>query len=702
MTTNHPGATELMRHDTSHTGARMRVALESDLTALDVLRLLRGDERPFALVGSWAGGGAVIGSEPVAVAAEDDDPFVLLDRLPHVEGHEPGEVGGGWFGYLGYSLGARLERLPPAPPRRVSLPPFALAYYDHVLRRDPDGRWWFESLREADGDKRLEARLDLLRRRLSSAELASSPGYTLGPFRPRPGRRAHAAGVGWCRSYIADGDLFQANLCLRLEADFGGDPVGLFTAAAGTLAPDRGAFFMGPWGAVASVSPELFLRRTDRAVGTAPIKGTRPYTPAGRAELLASGKDRAENVMIVDLMRNDLGRTCAYGSVEVPVLAEAVAGAGVWHLVSEVTGTLAPGATDADLVRGAFPPGSVTGAPKIKAMRTISELESTAREVYTGAIGFASPLAGLELSVAIRTFELADGKAWLGAGGGITWGSDPDTEYRECLTKARPVIAAVGGVLEEDDNGGLPAPLGRPQTPTRQPRPDPARGVFETLLAVDGELVLLDAHLRRLASSAHALYGERLPPDLAATVASSTPASGTWRLRVVARPGEEVVVAHVPVDRGDVLPVEPGELRLLVLPGGLGSHKWVDRDLLGGPHEALIADLGGELLETGSGNLFLVEGDELVTPPADGRIRPGATREAVIALAGELGVPVRVEAVCTVRARAAGGLFRTSAIRGLQSVAGCEGVGRWDTSATARLLADRLRERWAARPTSSA
>src|SRR4051794_24856877 len=183
----------------------MRVPLESALGALDALRALRGDNHPFALTGAWAGGGAILGSEPVALAPADADPFALLDELPAMEGSEG--VGGGWFGYLGYSLGERVERLPPPPPRRTALPPFALARYDHVLRLDADGRWWFEALA---GD---HPRLDVLRERLAVAPAAEP--YELGTFRAYPGRAAHARAVEWCRRYIAAGDLYQANLCLR-------------------------------------------------------------------------------------------------------------------------------------------------------------------------------------------------------------------------------------------------------------------------------------------------------------------------------------------------------------------------------------------------------------------------------------------------------------------------------------------------------
>jgi para-aminobenzoate synthetase/4-amino-4-deoxychorismate lyase len=619
----------------------LRVPLDSALSPLDALRTLRDDARPFALVGAWAGGGAVLGSEPAALAPADADPFALLEELPPVEDAPPGAVGGGWFGYLGYSLGARVERLSPPPPRPHPLPPFELAYYDHVLRLDGAGQWWFEAL--ADD----HPRLDVLRDRLAAAPPSPRP-YELGPFAAYPGRRAHSEAVTWCRRYIAAGDLYQANLCLRLESSFEGDALELFAAAAGELEPDRAAYLSGPYGAVASLSPELFLRRAGRDVLTAPIKGT----GSDPAALEASVKDRAENVMIVDLMRNDIGKSSAYGSVSVPQLARAKPGPGVWHLVSEVAGTLAPGVGDAALVRGSFPPGSVTGAPKIKAMEVISELESTGREVYTGAIGYASPAAGLELNVAIRTFEMAGGRAWLGAGGGITWGSDPDAEYRECLAKARPLIEAVGATLDEPHDPRPWSPLAAP--PSRRPRPDPASGVFETLLAVDGEPVLLEEHLDRLRASVAELYGAELPPlDLA------LPPAGAWRVRIDFVPGEGLAVESTPA----AYPTEPLMPRLLTIPGGLGAHKWRDRALVAPRPEPLILDLSGEVLESGSGNVFIVEGDGLVTPPADGRILPGVTRAELMRTAD-----VSVEPIDLERLRAADEAFVTSSIRGRQAL----------------------------------
>ena len=194
-----------------------------------------------------------------------------------------------------------------------------------------------------------------------------------------------------------------------------------------------------------SLSPELFLARHGRTVRTAPIKGTLPRrgpSDAGNAAaLLSSVKDVAENVMIVDMARNDLGRVCTTGSVTVPQLLEVQPHPGVWHLVSTVAGQLTPTTGDAALLAATFPPASVTGAPKHRALEVIAALERAPREVYCGAVGMASPVAGTELNVAIRTLEFHRDRVWFGVGGGITADSDADAEWAECGTKAAPLLA---------------------------------------------------------------------------------------------------------------------------------------------------------------------------------------------------------------------------------------------------------------------
>ena len=558
----------------------VRIPLEGGVSATDACLLVRDDARPFALTGGWAGGGALVGSEPLVAAGEHDDPFQLLDRQPEVGDAEHGAVGGGWFGWLGYNLGARLERTPPAPPRPAPLPPFAIAFYDHLLRLDSAGQWWFEALWTDARAAALDRRAELLGARL--ADGVSAAPVWLGELEPAPpGAAGHLAAVEECRERIAAGEIFQANVCLRLEGRWAGDPLELFARAAGALEPRHAGVVAGPWGAVCSLSPELFLRREGRRVVTEPIKGTAPRQEGARHALVASAKDRAENVMIADLMRNDLGRVCEYGSIEVPELVEPRPGPGVWHLVSTVAGRLRPEIGDADLLRASFPPGSVTGAPKIQAMRVIAELESSGREAYTGAVGYASPLAGLELNVAIRTFELRGEHVWLGVGGGIVADSEPARELEECLVKARPVVAAAGGQVAAS------APRAAVAGPPRAldgaaDRPDPALGVFSTLLVQDAAAVDLEAHLARLRGSVEELYGQTLPDDLERRVGEAVAGRPRGRLRVLAAPADGGVAAVAVACEPLAAPTRPAPVTVVpfALPGGLGAHKWRDRRLL--------------------------------------------------------------------------------------------------------------------------
>jgi para-aminobenzoate synthetase / 4-amino-4-deoxychorismate lyase len=643
----------------------VRVPLEGGPDAAEGALAVRDDEHPFALAGDWAGGGALVGSEPVVVASPEDDPFALLDVQPEVA-HDEDAVGGGWFGYLGYSLGAMLEPVPPSPPRPVPLPRFALAFYDHLLRLDPAGRWWFEALWSDDRDAALRKRLEILTERLA-AGVRRRP-VRVGAFAPvSPGAAGHVAAVAECRERIAAGEIFQANLCLRLEARWSGAPVDLFARTAGTLEPRHAALVAGPWGAVCSLSPELFLRRRGRRVITEPIKGTAPRLE-GPETLAASPKDRAENVMIVDLMRNDLGRVCEYGSVSVAELAEPRPAPGVWHLVSTVAGTLRPDVGDADLLRASFPPGSVTGAPKIQTMRVIADLEATAREVYTGAIGYASPLAGLELNVAIRTLETRGDRIWLGAGGGIVADSDPEAELEECLVKARPVVEASGGRLAAGhairrSKGKFVFALAGAAS-----RPDPADGVFSTMLVRDGAVLDLVAHLERLRDSVRALYGRDLPPDLERRVAAAARSHRRARLRIVfgPHPGPELdldPLPDAPPTTGTV-PLAPA-----LLPGGLGAHKWRDRRLVDELERRLgavplIVDLDGDVLEAAHANVWIREGRTLVTPPLDGRLLPGTVRARLLAEPPP-GHTAREEPLTLERAAAADGFLLSSSLRGL-------------------------------------
>jgi para-aminobenzoate synthetase component 1 len=250
--------------------------------------------------------------------------------------------------------------------------------------------------------------------------------------------------VAAIREAIAAGDVYQVNLTRRLSAPMpaGGDVAALGAALAeGNPAPYSAVVRLPAIGChVASASPERFLQRDGDLVSSSPIKGTAP-DPSGLTD-----KDRAENVMIVDLVRNDLGRVCDYGSVEVPSLLTLEHHPGLVHLVSTVTGRLRVGMGWADAIAATFPPGSVTGAPKIAALEHIAALEPVGRGVYCGAVGWvdADRQAG-DLNVAIRTFWVEDGQLHLGTGGAITWDSDPDDEWAETELKARRLLRVASG-----------------------------------------------------------------------------------------------------------------------------------------------------------------------------------------------------------------------------------------------------------------
>ncbi|MFJ2108933.1 chorismate-binding protein [Streptomyces microflavus] len=267
-------------------------------------------------------------------------------------------------------------------------------------------------------------------------------------------REAYTAGVRRIRAYIAAGEVYQANLCRVLSAplpDPGRPDVDALTAllARGNPAPYAGTIRLPEHGVeVATASPELFLRRDGLTVESGPIKGT------GRTEGDLLEKDHAENVMIVDLVRNDLGRVCATGSVTVPDLCVVEKHPGLVHLVSTVRGELAEGAGWPELLAAAFPPGSVTGAPKSSALRIIEELERSPRGPYCGAIGWVDADRGTaSLAVGIRTFWIdRTGSAPLlrfGTGAGITWGSDPEREWDETELKASRLLAVASGTFEQ-------------------------------------------------------------------------------------------------------------------------------------------------------------------------------------------------------------------------------------------------------------
>ncbi|MEO9330431.1 aminodeoxychorismate synthase component I [Gordonia aurantiaca] len=375
--------------------------------ALDVLRVLHAETRgrglppPAALIGDWLGADAVIAPsvEVVPGCAPPDRP----DRY--------------WFGYLGF----------PVRSHESALPHTAGGLTDGVLVLR-DGEW---SVRGSGIPDWARAALD------APPGVAGEPTSTEWSA---PHRDPHLVAVEQCLEAIRAGEVYQACVCTRFTGALTGTPVDFFADLAGATVPAKAAFLQGDWGAVASLSPETFLRRTGNIISSSPIKGTLP-AHADPDALSASAKDIAENIMIVDLVRNDLGRIAATGSVRVPELLSVVPAPGVWHLVSTVEAILHPRTGNDAVLAATFPPASVTGTPKLRAMELLADWEADARGVYCGAIGVAGPDGALDLNVAIRTVEISpDGSLGLGVGGGITIDSNPLSEWQECLDKAASIV----------------------------------------------------------------------------------------------------------------------------------------------------------------------------------------------------------------------------------------------------------------------
>lgn len=419
-------------------------------------------------------------AHPIAVVeavAEGSDPFATarrtLGRLASeplaADGTDAADLppfAGGLVGYLSYDLGRRLEVWPVEATADQDLPLLRLALHDWVLAWDRRlGRAWLAG-RTVDGrTDRLRLRLAAVRERVVESDLvhaAGEAGTVPETLQLRSGldRPAYEAGVERVRAEIARGEIYQANFTRRLEAPFRDDPWPLYRRLRTGDPALFGAYLdLGPSPAtgarraILSASPEPFLSvSSDGRVASDPIKGTRPR---GRdrqddrclaAELLASAKDRAENVMIVDVLRNDLGRVCVPGSVRVPRLCRLERTARVQHLVSTVTGQLERGRDAFDLLAAAFPGGSITGAPKLRAIELLEHLEPVRRGPYTGAAGWIGPDGAMQTSILIRTFVADGDRLSLHVGGGITWRSDPAEEWAETRAKAAGPLGAIGAI----------------------------------------------------------------------------------------------------------------------------------------------------------------------------------------------------------------------------------------------------------------
>ncbi|QTF08273.1 aminodeoxychorismate synthase component 1 [Brenneria izadpanahii] len=390
----------------------------------------------------------------------DADPFTLLQQHLDLMGMEIAAGAqsdfpfqGGALGLFGYDLGRRVEKLPAQAARDIDLPDMAVGLYDWALIADHQ-RQTLTLIVHGD----LQARLNWLanppaRRHQSDFQLA-------GPWRANMSRAEYGEKFRKIQDYLLSGDCYQVNLAQRFVADYEGDEWQAFLRlSSGNKAPFS-AFLRLPQNTVISVSPERFLWLENQRIQTRPIKGTLPRLADKDADALQaarlaqSEKDRAENLMIVDLLRNDIGRVAVPGSVRVPELFVVEPFPAVHHLVSTIVAELPPTRHAAALLRACFPGGSITGAPKIRAMQIIEELEPQRRNGYCGSIGYLSICGTMDTNIAIRTLLTEQGKIYCWAGGGIVADSREQAEYQETFDKIDRILPVLSQLDKQQEKTG--------------------------------------------------------------------------------------------------------------------------------------------------------------------------------------------------------------------------------------------------------
>ncbi|HAW93205.1 TPA: aminodeoxychorismate synthase component I [Candidatus Azambacteria bacterium] len=385
------------------------------------------------------------------------DPFTVLDCALKRYFPEPvnGELPftGGALGYFGYDLGRYLEKLPELSKHDIALPDMAVGLYSWTLILDKQQQqlWCVDYHGDA------QARWQLIQHQLSQ-KLAATPFKLTSTWQANISQAQYNERFAQIQQHLLNGNCYQINLAQRFSARYQGDEWQAYLALREANAAPFSAFIRLEQGAVLSISPERFLQLKNRQVETKPIKGTRPrhsnlqLDQQAAAELQQAEKDRAENVMIVDLLRNDLGKVCRVGSVKVPALFAIESFPAVHHLVSTVTGELAAQYNACDLLRGAFPGGSITGAPIVVPMTIIEQLEPHRRSVYCGAIGYINNNGDMDSNIAIRTLVCSEGVVHCWAGGGIVADSQADSEYQETLDKVNKILPVLVNVNTTADN----------------------------------------------------------------------------------------------------------------------------------------------------------------------------------------------------------------------------------------------------------
>jgi para-aminobenzoate synthetase component 1 len=587
----------------------------------------------------------------------EGDPFDALSmiiKLYHLD--DPGldtPVGAGIFGYLSYDLKDYLETLPRTSMNDLSMPGICLFAPSIIIIHDlkTDTLRLFIPIRALSGKNFLDEDIRAFRTILQTETLPQKDLSCIHGLRSNFTMDDYTAAVNKVKRYILSGDVYQVNISQRFETDFSDDPFNLFLALFHENPAPFFAYINAGDHQVVSTSPERFLKLQGKEVETRPIKGTRPRGKTEhedrslRLELEQSQKDDAELSMIVDLLRNDLGKVCRPRSVHVAQHKMVESYRNVFHLVSIVKGTLDAGYNSVDLIKATFPGGSITGCPKIRAMEIIDEIEPNRRHIYTGSIGYISFHDTMDLSIAIRTATICHGKMIFSVGGGIVYDSDPQDEYNETLHKGMTIMKTLMAAKKETHiretawvNGAI-RPLEQASLKITDLGFQYGYGFFETVRVNQGNPMHLEEHMARFNRTWETLFNHNTP-DLSwreiidQLLDENGLRQGIAAVKIIATRGSR---AEPPYDHGIFVMARPyvprfatkniSGLKLATYPyprySPLADYKslnYLYYHLAGkwaaeqGADESLILNPDGTISETNSANILLIRGKKVIRP----------------------------------------------------------------------------------------
>ncbi len=637
------------------------------------------------------------------------DPFDTLRdvletwRLPKAK--LPAPIAAGLMGYFSYDLKDCLESLPRTTVDDLYLPHICLYAPSILIVHDVTGNTTRLLRPRFDTETAADAQLEIAEIKNTLGKMAPKTGTFTGDtggFQSNFVHEDYLDAVARIREYIAAGHVYQVNMSQRFQMRFSGDPWAMFSALYQRNPAPFFAYINAGDHHIVSTSPERFVLREGERVETRPIKGTRPRGDGPEADaalreaLAASTKDDAELSMIVDLLRNDIGKVCRGGSVRVADHKRVEAYTNVWHLVSVVEGRLDPQYDSVDILRATFPGGSITGCPKVRSMEIIDEMEPTRRHIYTGSIGYVSFHDTMDLSIAIRTATVCRDRVTFSVGGGIVFDSDPADEFDETLHKGRTLMEVFGGGQSANaaprdwcwDTGTF-KPLDVAAVPIADLGLQYGYGFFETIRVEHGRICRLDDHLSRFNDAWAALFPSPVPDItweavILEVVARNRLDDGVAAVKLLATRGSRsaasfdhrlVVTARSYRHRLETTPLDG--LRLSVYPEPrqtpLASHKTLNYLFyyLAGrwaaandSDEAVILNPDGTVSETHTGNIVIVRGERVIRPSSPA-VLPGVMEKDICRRLSQDGISVATRPLTVEDLHHADGVYVTNALMGV-------------------------------------